>query len=496
LAALVIAHWAVRMPADSLLRPAGPAAGAVPEPAGPMIGSHLTLGFCFMLLFGASGFLAQGRSQRAPVPILWATTAVVGPVAILIALYYRISDLERSLPFAGIALLSAAAYAAATEALTQRPARPGLASASAIFAIGASAALALALTFALEKGFLTVALALMVPQIAWVALQRPLPALRWVAAAGVGLVLLRVGWDPRIVGDRVGQTPIFNWLLWGYGAPAAAFWLGGHLLRQRADDVPARIVDAAAILFTVLLVFLELRHLMNDGDVYARGTDLAELSLQVATGLALTIGLERIRARTGSVVHDVGALIIAGVTAIAVVLGLWIFVNPLVTSDDVGGSFFNLILLGYGLNAALMTALALITRGTRPAAYRITATVLAVGLALAYLTLEVVRLYHGPVLTAGRTTDAEQYTFSAVWLALGVALLLVGIWLKSQPARLASAAIVILTVLKVFVIDLASLGGFFRALSFIGLGAVLIGIALLYQRLLFPRRPTAGVPSG
>ena len=50
---------------------------------------------------------------------------------------------------------------------------------AAIFATGAVAALALALTFALEKGWLTVALALMVPGIAWVAEKRPLPLLRW-----------------------------------------------------------------------------------------------------------------------------------------------------------------------------------------------------------------------------------------------------------------------------------------------------------------------------
>ena len=74
-------------------------------------------------------------------------------------------------------------------------------------------------------------------------------------------------------------------------------------------------------------------------------------------------------------------------------------------------------------------------------------------------------LYHGPVLTAGRTTDAEQYTYSVVWLAYGVALLLFGIWLRSQPARLASAAITLLTVAKVFLIDMSGLTGVYRALS-------------------------------
>ena len=76
-----------------------------------------------------------------------------------------------------------------------------------------------------------------------------------------------------------------------------------------------------------------------------------------------------------------------------------------------------------------------------------------------------------------------------VWLAYGVALLLFGIAFRSQPARLASAAITLLTVAKVFLVDMSGLTGVFRALSFIGLGLVLVGIGWLYQRLLFPPRP-------
>ena len=108
----------------------------------------------------------------------------------------------------------------------------------------------------------------MVPGIAWIAEQRPLPMLRTLAAAVTVLVVARIGWEPRIVGADVGTTPIFNWLLYGYGVPAASFWIAGYLLRKRADDLPSRMVDSAAILFTVLLAFLEIRHFMNDGDIY------------------------------------------------------------------------------------------------------------------------------------------------------------------------------------------------------------------------------------
>ena len=496
LVALVFAQWAVNTDISHLIAPGGPVAGVVREPARAEFGWHLVLGAGFAVVFAGSGFLAQGRSAYPAVPILWSAAAVFVPIAILIALYYRIAGFDRSIPFAGLALLLAFLAASATEALARRVPRPGSAAAGAIFATGAVAALALALTMALDKGWLTIALALMVPGIALIAERRPLPALRVLAAVMTVLVLLRIAHEPRIVGDDVGTTPIFNWLLYGYGIPAAAFWLAGKKLRQRADDAPARIVDLAAILFTVLLAFLEIRHFMNGGDVYRRTAGLAELALQVSVALALAIGLERLRLRSNSIVHNIGALAMAAFALVAIVLGLEMIENPRLTGESVGGPFFNLILLGYAFPALLAGTLALVTRGLRPRSYSIVAAIAAVALALSYLTLQVTRFYHGPVLTVGATGDAEQYTYSAVWLAFGVALLAAGSWLHSQPVRFASAAVTILTVLKVFLLDMSKLAGIYQALSFIGLGIVLLGIGRFYQRLLFRPHPPAAEETG
>jgi uncharacterized membrane protein len=383
----------------------------------------------------------------------------------------------------------AAFYGTAAGQLSRSEQSAGLVSATAVFATGAIAALALALTFALEKGWLTVALALMVPGIAWVEAKRPLAALRYLAAGMVAVVLLRIGHEPRIVGRDVGTTPIFNWLLYGYGVPAASFWYAGYTLRRRADDAPARVADGAAILFTVLLAFLEIRHFMTGGNLYAHVTALTEVALQVAVGLAMTIGLERLRLRSNSIVHNVGALAIAAITLAAIVFGLILVLNPFMNTTEFGGPFFNIVLLAYGIPALLAGILAVATRDSRPPPYRYVAAAAAVILSLLYLTLEVRRLFHGSMIGAMTPiTDAEQYAYSAVWLVFGVALLTAGFFLRSQPARLASAAVVAITIGKVFLVDLADLTGIFRALSFIGLGAVLIGIALLYQRLLFPAR--------
>ncbi len=468
----------------------GPAAPAIADPQRYDYGSHFSLAAIWAALFGVTGFLAQGRSGRAPAPILWAACAVAVPLGMLIALYYRVAGVDPSLPFAGLALLLAAIFAVATETLGRHTPRPGLPAAGAIFATGTLAALALALTFALEKGWLTIALALMAPAAAWVSEKRPLPALRWLAAAMVIVTLVRIGYEPRIVGDDLGRTPIFNWLLYGYGVPALAFWAAGWLLRRRADDVPARIADAGAILFTVLLVILQIRHYVTGGNVYRPINGFVETALDVNAGLALTIALEHIRGRTRSIVHNVGALVVAALTLCAIVIDLIMVAAPRFDHRPVGGLFFNTILIAYGLPAVLAIVLALIARTTRPLTYRAIAASTAVILALFYLTLEVRRFFHGAIL-AGPTGDAEQYAYSSAWLVFGIVLLAVGFVLRSQPARLLALGVIMLTIAKVFIIDTASIAGIYRALSVIGLGVVLLGIGFLYQRVLFPRAASA-----
>jgi uncharacterized membrane protein len=490
LAALVMTHWAVRMNLNFLKWPAGPAAPAIAEPQLYDYGSHLVLAGGWATLFGIGGFLAQGRSIRALVPMMWSASSVFAPLAMLIALYYRIAALDRSSPFAGLALLLAAVFALATETLLRREQRPGVGTASALYATGALAALALALTFALEKGWLTVALALMAPGTAWVAEKRPLPWLRWLAAILAVVVTARVACEPRIVGDDLGTAPIFNWLLYGYGVPAASFWLAGWLLRRRGDDLPARMVDAGAILFTVLLAITEIRHYVTGGNIYQPSTGFVEIALYVNVGLAMTIGLERVRGQTGSMVHNVGALVLAALTLVAIAFDLSYVADPSFVNHPVGGVLINLILLGYGLPAVLSIALALIARTTRPLPYRVVAAITAITLALFCLTLEVRRLFHGPTLS-GPTSDAEQYSYSTVWLTFGIAILAVGFFLRSQPARLLALGVIALTIAKVFIVDTASISGIFRALSIIGLGVVLLGIGWLYQRLLYPRTPAA-----
>ncbi|WP_315773947.1 MULTISPECIES: DUF2339 domain-containing protein [unclassified Bradyrhizobium] len=487
---LVFAEWALRDNPDLLVLPGGALPGMGPNPLGASVTSHLVTAAIFALGFGGAGFLAQGRSHNAVVPVVWSAAGVFTPLALLVALYARIAHLDRSIPFAIVAVVLAAAFAVATEALTRREERPGLSASIALFATGTLAALALALTFALEKGWLTIALALMSLGTAWIFESRPIPFLRTLAAVFAGLVVLRIGYDPRIVGADVGTTPIVNWLLWGYGVPAASFWGASYLMRRHGDDAPLRAVEAAAILFTTLLAFLEIRHAVNDGDMLAVPS-LAEVGLDVCVALALAIGLERLRERSGSIVHNISAVILTGFAGGATVLGLLLFENPMISDVAIKGGLLNILILAYAFPAVLMLLLSYAVAGRRPPAYGNTLAAGALILALSYVSLEIRRIYHGPDLTAGPTSAAEQYTYSIAWLAFGVVLLGIGIIVQSQRARLASAIVIALTILKAFLIDMSALTGVWRALSFIGLGLVLVAIGWLYQKVLFRRQQQA-----
>jgi uncharacterized membrane protein len=197
--------------------------------------------------------------------------------------------------------------------------------------------------------------------------------------------------------------------------------------------------------------------------------------------------------RSGSLVHNVGAVLLTVFAGLATIFGLMLLEAPIIWPINVGGSFLNVLLLGYALPAVLALLLSYAVAGRRPSAYGNTIAAGALILALSYVSFEIRRLYHGPVLTSGPTTGAEQYTYSIAWLVFGVVLLGIGILVNSQRARLASAAVIALTIMKAFLIDMSTLTGIYRALSFICLGLVLVAIGWLYQRILFRRQAPPAV---
>ncbi|MDT5269892.1 MAG: hypothetical protein QOH49_2078 [Acidobacteriota bacterium] len=77
---------------------------------------------------------------------------------------------------------------------------------------------------------------------------------------------------------------------------------------------------------------------------------------------------------------------------------------------------------------------------------------------------------------------AKQLSLSVVWAVYGAGLLLVGRVRRSRRLRLMSLALLGLTTLKVFLLDLSALDRAYRIVSFIVLGAILLAVSYLYQK--------------
>jgi uncharacterized membrane protein len=77
---------------------------------------------------------------------------------------------------------------------------------------------------------------------------------------------------------------------------------------------------------------------------------------------------------------------------------------------------------------------------------------------------------------------AASLALSAIWTVLASAFIGVGLMRDLAPLRYVAMALFGLTVLKVFLVDLSSLGGIYRILGFMGVGVVLLAVSFLYQR--------------
>jgi uncharacterized membrane protein len=440
----------------------------------------------------ALALLRDARRTMLNLAILCAT-ATLTPLGALVIAWLRVGRGETTFVFPALAAGLAVAFVFAASLFRARGDNNSLGLGAA--ASGAFAALALGMVFALSGGTLTIALSLAALGAAFVSVKLDIPALRWcVAALGVA-VAGRLAWEPRIVGAALSSTPIFNWLLVGYGVPALAFGYASRMMRRaRGEDTPTRIAQALTILLLAFLVMLEIRHWLYNGDIYAARTSFVEQGLLTVSAFGFAAVMTRLE-RSGRSIILRAASLIFGVIAIATTfIQLGVFVNPFFRSQDVvGGVILNSLLIGYAAPALAGLALAVVAAGHRPGWYVTAVRVATIALVFATLSLETRHLYQGEDIDFFRhTSQAEFYTYSLVWLLFGLALLAWGLWRGSREARLASAVFVTLTVLKVFVLDLEGLEGLWRAVSFIGLGLVLIGIGLVYQKLVFAR--PAGPP--
>ncbi len=459
-------------------------------PSVPPVERVSLFGWLFAALFLVAGVwkaraLVAGQRKHAA---FWAGWAAAVPVVVAICLWITFGNLDRDYVYAATALAVMLLLAASAEWVAraeQRPLTGGAAVSALLIGSAAAAAAFFHMTFGPLLTTVLIGAAATLPALA--TRYRSYQALGWLAVGAAIVVLARAAFDPTIVGDMaLGRTPVFNALLPGYGIPALAFAFAAWQLARITDGRPRLAMEAAAVLFALLTVGMLVRHAMNGGVIYAPEYTLAEQAIYTLMAFGAGAMLIAIDRRSPSAVMNYGSIAFGVLSVAMAVLQHFLLLNPLFTDESTGGiPVFNLLFLAYLLPALAAGGLALYARGKRPYWYAAMLGLLAAVLAFAYATLSVRRWFQGEFIGLWRDmSQLETYTYSAVWLALGVAILVVGVTLRSHVLRVASAVLIAVAVAKVFLFDMSELEGVLRALSFIGLGAVLIGIGLFYQRLL------------
>jgi len=328
-----------------------------------------------------------------------------------------------------------------------------------------------------------------------------IPALRYIS---VSFALLSAAYTLFIHLGKNGalsERIIIN-ELWIYFALPALLCAGAAwLLAHRDRDIWSEGLKALTLTFTALFFVFQIRHFMNSGNILSTKFGFDEMALQIMVGLSFTLGgtLLGRQNKPDAQARKPYQRLIPGLAMTVSIATLTLFVfgicfayNPLLSNNTVikGGMIINSLLLAYLLPALALAAITYLSRGRRPKAYINATGALSLIAFMLYLAASVRMLFAGNKISIWATSfkDAELYAISAVWLIFGILLLVAGLKFKQKDIRLASALVITLTVLKAFLIDMASLEGVLRAMSFVVLGLVLIVIGRVYQKLLFSQK--------
>jgi uncharacterized membrane protein len=315
------------------------------------------------------------------------------------------------------------------------------------------------------------------------------------AAAAHGLVFQVLLFNPRfgLFGDLAGGPPLLNSLAAAYLVPALLF-AAAAWRSYRVQRGPARIYAVIALASVVLWALLEIRRFTHGphlgGGLTTIGAGEAVACSLLLLGVALVA--DRLRPRGETPAHPVRGDIARILTLLrglavgfaVVMAGFWS--NPCwgaAAAPFDGSLVLVAVLAGYGL---IVLATARLALDARAAAKPVEADVqvlaaMLFGLILASLSVRVV--FHGADLTLRQGAgQLETWSYSAVWAVVGLGFIGVS-RLGGRIFLRAGLALLMITTLKVFVIDTASLSGVIRAGSFLALGMLLLLGALTARRL-------------
>lgn len=443
--------------------------------------SHLALTLGGVL--GVVGFfLMRGVKIRAPL----ATTSALTPPLALFITFWRGEAFQQNIFWGILALFIALVMVSVLESMKRShrglDRQPG---AAAAYALGGVLSLTLA-PFLIGVGLWPgTGLAVSAAAIALVCTRFELAMLRYAGMITGGVSALLLMRPDMLTSVHISPIPVFNELSAGFGLAIIALAGGGWLVRKTRSMANAYFSAAGILLFA--LIGLLIRHWAGEGSLTGPYGGYGEVSGYAIAYFGAALSLVW---RFGRSTH----LILRLVEYAAILVGLFaVFAGIEAMEWDTASGFvvLNLLFVAFAMPGLLLGALAFLLRHKGRIAEANLFAVLSMCIGLLWASAEVRRMFSGPVLepfTGAIATDQEMWGYSVAWLIYAVMLLVWCAWRKLSTVRYASLGLFAMTLVKVFLIDFSALDGVWRAASFIGLGATLLGVALFYQKFFFAHK--------
>ena len=435
-------------------------------------GTLLGTAFLFAAAYSGIGLFAETRALH---PTRWVALVATVPLLSLAACYAMVGRLEADPRWSFVGLILAVALMVTSYRALLRRDAPS----AGVHAAGCLAALSFGFAMTLHDQWLSTALALTLPGLAWIESKVELPALRTVAIviATVTFALL-VWWIPYDL--LFGQRTIADHAVVTYLVPALAFFAAAHVFRRRTEDRVVAVLEAGGMVSAAVFIAVEIRLWFGAGALAAPLTFDEVVALMLAAA-AQAYAYHHIARREGRRTALVARGALGG---LAYLVGVSLLVaNPMIIDAHAGLSSMLFAYLVPGVFAGLLA------RQAREPVFRSLLDGYAIAACVLWTSLQVRYAFHPDAMGLFRSqvSEAELWTWSGVWLIDGCAILLLGIALRQRGFRLVGLALVALVCVKVFLVDMAALTGLWRVASFLGLGLGLIGVGAVHRRFVSPR---------
>lgn len=259
---------------------------------------------------------------------------------------------------------------------------------------------------------------------------------------------LVAAWTYGLYGTADSDRHLYEWMLalWSLVYIGTSFWL---YRQKRAFSVQLSIAT-----FSIFLWLIFVLH-----------ADQAGSALLVEGGIALCLGVRfqsRLQQISGALTYFIGML--------------FVLAHPIHDIESYETfAWFVLVATTSGLYAFFRSS-ATAREGHVPA--RISLLLLWMGFIL--LLIFVSQLTNA--LTKGLSGDYQHLILSGVWAIYAVLLIVAGLFVRKAKANLIGILFLFVTLLKIIFIDLPDVSTAIRAILFIGLGAIGVGISRLFYK--------------